>query len=191
MNIVMFTGRLTADPEVRNNNGNVVATFNLAIDRPKKDANGNWTHEADYARCILFGKRAEWFGNNAKKGYEVFVEASFKSGQYTKQSGEKVYTNDFWCSDVKVIGVPKTSAPQTQAPPVQNANAIPNGVNNSNLPWNSGQQAPAQATQTQTPAPTPAPAPQTTQPSAPTPNMQPTYNDPYGGFVDNGFAPYS
>ena len=54
MNKVILVGRLTRDPEVRTMpNGNPVASFSLAINRPFKNKDGNV--DADFINVSIFG----------------------------------------------------------------------------------------------------------------------------------------
>ena len=67
MNKVQLTGRLTADPEIKvynNENGDVyVARYSLAVPRRfKKD-------EADFFRCVSFGKTAQFLEKYMNKGF--------------------------------------------------------------------------------------------------------------------------
>ena len=67
INNVVLIGRLTRDPELRYTPSNVaVATFNLAVNRNFKGANGE--READFINCMMWRKQAEKFCKLAKKG---------------------------------------------------------------------------------------------------------------------------
>lgn len=91
MNRWIGMGRLTADPNVTYTSGNepmAVARFNLAIDRPKKDAG------ADFIPCVCFGKTAESAEKMLKKGTKICVEGRIQTGSYTNKEGAKIYTTD-------------------------------------------------------------------------------------------------
>lgn len=67
INNVVLIGRLTRDPELRYTPSNVaVATFNLAVNRNFKGANGE--READFINCIMWRKQAEKFRKLGFKG---------------------------------------------------------------------------------------------------------------------------
>ena len=57
MNLVILTGRLTRDPELKfGQSGKAYSRFSLAVNRAgKKD-------EADFINCVAFGKTAEIVG---------------------------------------------------------------------------------------------------------------------------------
>ena len=76
MNQVCLVGRLTADPEIRYTQGEnpmAVARYTLAIDRKyKKDGEQN----ADFLRCVAFGKNAEFAEKYMTKGRRFGVTGS-------------------------------------------------------------------------------------------------------------------
>ena len=87
MNIVCLIGRMTDAPSVRTaDNGTVVATFTVAVDRP-----GEGT---DFIRCIGFNKTAEFLQRYCQKGKRYGVTGRWQTGSYAKSDGSKVYTND-------------------------------------------------------------------------------------------------
>lgn len=92
MNNVVLIGRLTKDPEVRYTGDQMaIATFTLAIDRPKRK---DKEKETDFIRCTAFGKTAENIERWVSKGKLIAIEGSIRTGSYTKDDGTKVYTTD-------------------------------------------------------------------------------------------------
>lgn len=93
MNKVILIGRLTADPEItitqRKGDELTIAKYTLAVDRI---TNGEKT--ADFIRCVAFGKLGELAETYLKKGMKIAVTGSIKTGSYTKDDGERVYTQD-------------------------------------------------------------------------------------------------
>ena len=99
MNKVIFIGRLTKDPVVRDGGNTKIANFSLAIDRFSKSEE----KQTDYPRIIVFGKQAENAEKYLKKGQLVSVEGSVRTGQFTNKDGEKVYTIDFIADKVEYL----------------------------------------------------------------------------------------
>lgn len=99
MNKVIFIGRLTKDPVVRDGENTKIANFSLAIDRFSKSGE-NLT---DFPRITVFGKQAENAEKYLKKGQLVCVEGSVRTGQFTNKDGEKVYTTDFIADKVEYL----------------------------------------------------------------------------------------
>lgn len=94
MNKAMLLGRLTSDPEVRQTTGSnsmCIARYTLAVNRPK-DKDGN--QQADFIRCVCFGKRGEFAGKYLKKGTQIAISGRIQTGSYDDKDGKKVYTTD-------------------------------------------------------------------------------------------------
>lgn len=93
MNKVILIGRLTADPEItitqRKGDELTIAKYSLAVDRI---TNGEKT--ADFIRCVAFGKLGELADTYLRKGMKIAVTGSIKTGSYTRDDGERVYTQD-------------------------------------------------------------------------------------------------
>lgn len=93
MNKIILIGRLTRDPEIRRsaNDDNAYARYTLAVNRPFKQ---NGEQEADFLRCVAFGKTAEFAEKYLAKGMRVAVEGRVQTGSYTNRDGQKVHTTD-------------------------------------------------------------------------------------------------
>lgn len=88
MNKVILIGRLTADPEVNYKDELAMSRFTLAVNREFKKG------EADFITCKAFSKTAEFIEKYYKKGMRVAVTGRWQTGSFTKNTGDKVYTND-------------------------------------------------------------------------------------------------
>ena len=110
MNLVLISGRLTRDPEIRYTTGTqmAVAVFTLAIDRGK-DKNGE-DMGADFPRVTVFGRQAENCERYLAKGCRVSVQGRIQTGSYEKD-GQKVFTTDVIASRVEFIDF-KDKTPQ-------------------------------------------------------------------------------
>lgn len=92
MNVVVLVGRLTRDPEVRRTqDGAAVAAYSLAVDRRFKRDGGQ---DADFIRCIAFGKTAEFVEKYFTQGMRVSVQGHIRTGSYKNKDGRTVYTTD-------------------------------------------------------------------------------------------------
>lgn len=85
LNKAILMGRLTRAPELRRVNDTSVVNFTLAINRPHKDANGNYP--TDFIDVIVWGKRADWCTNWLDKGSMVIVCGSIQSRNWTDKQG--------------------------------------------------------------------------------------------------------
>lgn len=88
-NVIMIVGRVGNDPEVKLiGSDKKVARFNLAVNRPIKDAEGNYI--TDWFPCEFWNKQAETAENFIKKGTMVSVVGSARIDSWEdKDSREK------------------------------------------------------------------------------------------------------
>ena len=87
MNNVSLIGRLVAEPDIRTTKDITIANFTLAIDLIGSD-------EADFIRCIAFGKAAEFVDDYFSKGLRVGVSGRIQTGRYEDKDGVTRYTTD-------------------------------------------------------------------------------------------------
>ena len=88
MNIVILSGRLTADPDIRmGTNDTKIARYILAVERRVKK---NTERKSDFIACVCLGKNAEFAEKYLKKGTKVNVRGEWQTGNYTNKNGEKV-----------------------------------------------------------------------------------------------------
>lgn len=93
MNKVELIGRLTKDPEIRYSNGDnpmMIANFTLAVNRRMPNAQGEY--EADFIRCVSFGKTAEFADKYFRQGTKIAVCGRIQTGSYTNKEHQKIYT---------------------------------------------------------------------------------------------------
>ncbi|HEO2958618.1 TPA: single-stranded DNA-binding protein, partial [Streptococcus agalactiae] len=93
INNVVLVGRLTKDAELRYTPSNVVvATFTLAVNRNRKNENGE--READFINCVIWRQQAENLANWAKKGALVGITGRIQTRNYENQQGQRVYVTE-------------------------------------------------------------------------------------------------
>jgi single-strand DNA-binding protein len=84
LNQVALIGRLTKDPEYKEEPG--VATFRLAVDRPGPKEEGK--DNADYMDVEAWGKTGEFVRNNLVKGRLISVGGSVRTRSWKDQEGK-------------------------------------------------------------------------------------------------------
>lgn len=92
MNKVIFTGRLTRDPEIRysqTDKSTSVAKFSIAVDRRFKRQDDQ--AGTDFFSCAAFGRQAEFAEKYLKKGTKILLEGRIQNDNYTNARGERVY----------------------------------------------------------------------------------------------------
>lgn len=83
INNVTFSGRLGADPELRQtNSGDAVTTLNVAVDAGKD--------QTVWMRTSVWGKTAELCDQYLKKGSYVVINGRLTDDSYTNRDGVKV-----------------------------------------------------------------------------------------------------
>lgn len=112
INNVTLVGRLTRDPELRYTTSNVaVATFNLAVNRNFKGANGE--READFINCMIWRKQAELFAEWCKKGNLVGITGRIQTRSYDNQQGKRVYVTEVVAETFQLLEKRDNSANQS------------------------------------------------------------------------------
>lgn len=82
INIIVLSGRLTKDPEIKKGNNKTYGRFTLAVNRPfKKD-------ETDFVNCVAFSKTAELIGEYCRKGHRLSIVGRLQQNNY-EINGEK------------------------------------------------------------------------------------------------------
>lgn len=79
-------GRLTRDVELRQTQSGVsVASFAIAVDRPRRNADGN--RQADFFDCTAWRQTAEFVKQYFSKGRKILIEGSLQMREYTAKDG--------------------------------------------------------------------------------------------------------
>ena len=105
MNVVNLMGRLVRDPEVRTaQSGTKVANYTLAVDRYKGDA--------DFIRCVVFGKGAEFAEKFLAKGKKIAVTGSIHTDTYTTKECEKRSTFEVIANSQEFAESKKAETPE-------------------------------------------------------------------------------
>ncbi len=116
VNSIVLVGRLVKDPETKVVNDKFLCKFSIAVNRIyQKD-------KADFFNCNLWGKSAEFIGDNCKKGDQVAIIGSVNIDKYN----DKYYTS-INCNNVQKLTPKKESQePREEAQePREEAQDIP------------------------------------------------------------------
>lgn len=109
MNKIILIGRLTAEPEMKFSTiktDMAITRYTLACDRSIKNEDG--TRDADFFRCVAFGKAGEFAIKYFHKGQRVAVEGRMQLGSYTNKEGQKINTADVIVQMQEFADAPKT-----------------------------------------------------------------------------------
>lgn len=84
MNLVILTGRLTADPELKyTQSGKAFARFSLAVNRSYN------REETDFINCVAWDKRAELAAEYLRKGNQAGIQGTIRVRSYDDDAGQK------------------------------------------------------------------------------------------------------
>jgi single-strand DNA-binding protein len=88
LNKVQIIGNLGRDPEMRYTpSGSAVTNFTVAVNRPRRGQDGNFTDETEWFRVVLWDKMAETANEFLRKGGAVYIEGRLQSRKYTDKDG--------------------------------------------------------------------------------------------------------
>ena len=116
LNVVAIMGRLARDPELRQTTtGKNVASFRIACDRGRRDANGQ--NQADWFDVVAWDRTAEFVCKYFQKGSLIVVDGRLQSRSYQDKTGNNRTAIEIVANNVNFAG-PKSSnaAPGMGAP---------------------------------------------------------------------------
>ncbi len=107
LNIVAIMGRLVADPTLRQTqSGKNVASFTVACDRGRKDANGQ--SQADFIDVVAWDRSAEFVCKYFQKGSLIVVDGRIQTRTYQDKNGNNRKAFEIVAGNVNFAG-PKSS----------------------------------------------------------------------------------
>ena len=84
-NLVVLSGRLTADPELKTtSNGVSVCSFTIAVDRRHKQGE---ERQADFINIVAWRSTAEFISKYFSKGSMIGIEGSIQTRRYQDKDG--------------------------------------------------------------------------------------------------------
>lgn len=109
MNKVIITGNLVKDIEIQP--GSTVGKTTIVSRRSFKDKQTG-QYESDFINVVIFGETLGYMQQfGVRKGTKVLLEGEWRSGNYEKQDGTKVYTNELAVNKFENL-TPRDSQPQ-------------------------------------------------------------------------------
>ncbi|MBP5361916.1 MAG: single-stranded DNA-binding protein [Ruminococcus sp.] len=106
MNKVILTGRLTADPELRQTQSGISSCrFTVAVNRQYADKQTG-ERQADFIQCIAWRQTAEFVNKYFRKGKMIAVEGQLRNNNYQDRQHPDVthYTIDIIVENVEFCG---------------------------------------------------------------------------------------
>lgn len=104
LNKVQFTGRLGADPEMRNTpQGHAVTTFRVASNRSWRSADGEAHEDTEWFRVVAWNKLAEICHQWLIKGSRVYIEGRMQTRQWQDQEGQSRSLTEIITNDIIIL----------------------------------------------------------------------------------------
>lgn len=111
INNVTLTGRITKDLEKhQTNKGTSVVNFSLAVDRRRKNANGD--READFISIQAWGLTADLLCKYCGKGSLIGIEGRIQTRNYENNQGQRVYVTEVVAENVTFLDSKKSNGQQ-------------------------------------------------------------------------------
>ena len=102
LNRVVLIGRLTKDPELKYTpNGTAVASFTLAVDRFRTNAQGE--RETDFIPIVVWQKQAENCANYLGKGSLAAVDGRMQVRTYDGKDGQRRWITEVIADTVRFL----------------------------------------------------------------------------------------
>jgi single-strand DNA-binding protein len=106
VNVVVITGNLTRDPELRHlGSGTAVCKLRVAVNSRRKDGQtGQWVDKPNYFDVTVWGAQGENCANYLSKGRPVAVEGRLDWREWEDQGGNKRQSVEIIANTVQFLG---------------------------------------------------------------------------------------
>ena len=101
-NLVVLTGRMTADPELKTTPSGVsVTSFSIAVERRYKQGE---ERQVDFINIVAWRQTAEFVSKYFSKGSMIGIRGSIQTRKYTDKEGNNRIAFEIVADDVQFIG---------------------------------------------------------------------------------------
>ncbi|HET9184605.1 MAG TPA: single-stranded DNA-binding protein [Solirubrobacterales bacterium] len=105
VNVVVITGNLTRDPELRHTGGGTaVCDLRVAVNSRRKDQSGNWVDKPNFFDVAVWGAQGENCANYLAKGRPVAIEGRLDWREWEAKDGSKRQAVQIVASTVQFLG---------------------------------------------------------------------------------------
>lgn len=116
-NIVVLTGRLTADPELKYTPNNIpVTSFSIAVNRRYKTGE---EQQADFINIVAWRQTAEFVSKYFQKGSMIGIEGSIQTRKYTDKDGKNRTVFEVVADNVQFVESKRNNDVNIEADPLQ------------------------------------------------------------------------
>ncbi|MFL5898853.1 MAG: single-stranded DNA-binding protein [Solirubrobacterales bacterium] len=105
VNVVVITGNLTRDPELRHTGGGTaVCDLRVAVNSRRKDQSGNWVDKPNFFDVTVWGGQGENCANYLSKGRPVAIEGRLDWREWEAKDGGKRQAVQIIANSVQFLG---------------------------------------------------------------------------------------
>ena len=105
MNVVVITGNLTRDPELRSlSSGTSVCKLRVAVNSRRKDQSGEWVDKPNYFDVTVWGAQGENCSTYLSKGRPVAVSGRLDWREWEANDGSKRQSVEIIADSVQFLG---------------------------------------------------------------------------------------
>ena len=105
INVVVVTGNLTRDPELRTTPGGTsVCSMRVAVNTRRKSQSGEWEDKPNYFDVTVWGAQGENCATYLQKGRPVAVHGRLEWREWQDQQGNKRQSVDIIANSVQFLG---------------------------------------------------------------------------------------
>lgn len=105
INVVVITGNLTRDPELRSTpSGTPVCSLRVAVNTRRKDPSGEWVDKPNFFDVTVWGAQGENCATYLQKGRPVAVNGRLEWREWEDGNGNKRQAVDIIAESVQFLG---------------------------------------------------------------------------------------
>jgi single-strand DNA-binding protein len=105
LNVVVVTGNLTRDPELRSlPSGTSVCKLRVAVNSRRKDQSGEWVDKPNYFDVTVWGAQGENCATYLSKGRPVAIDGRLEWREWEAQDGSKRQSVEIIANSVQFLG---------------------------------------------------------------------------------------
>ena len=105
INVVVVTGNLTRDPELRQlQSGTSVCKMRIAVNTRRKSQDGNWEDKPNYFDVTVWGAQGENCASYLSKGRPVAINGRLEWREWEGQDGNKRQSVEIIADTVQFLG---------------------------------------------------------------------------------------
>jgi single-strand DNA-binding protein len=105
INVVVVTGNLTRDPELRSTPGGTsVCKLRVAVNSRRRDQGGEWVDKPNYFDVTVWGAQGENCANYLSKGRPVAIDGRLDWREWESKEGGKRQSVEIIANSVQFLG---------------------------------------------------------------------------------------